>query len=311
MTAEEFFESVCESIKQEEFPSRGVTYVRLRNGEEFFLNGYIFAGLTPAEISLLIIALNVECETIYAMSPLYRHGVFMKEIKKSIKNKKEINNFFSYLQLDYSNFTDLKVFDEDYPKKINLETLKVIEKCYSYNSETKNIVRANLLSEINNDVINNELKQRVIFLEHWKKFYKKASDKTLSDVDSPIGENDFIETEDIDKVIKNYYRSHYDDLYSSVSSIIDSRKRVNLKDISNEDEGNEEDASNSSNKGSSDDPIKDLLNNLGNNTNNTNNKNNNKKDNERKSKEDDLDREKDSKSKGESFRDKLRKKFGK
>lgn len=294
MTKDDFFEKCLDIISTEGYPKAGISYIKLKSGEEGFLSGSIFHGLNPSEIAMFLLVLAKDCDKVYVMSPLFDHGLLRNKLAK-ISGK--TNNYMSLISANYENTTDLSLLDLDYPK-FDKDEYDINDECFSFNEKTKKLVRANLLSDINKDILYNEIQQKLIFVNHWRKYYLKSKLGNLNE-DNAIGENVLKSDFEINDVIKNHYYTHYSELYKSIKKLTDGVKKAIQSQ--EEDSGEDEFLKNLMNQLSKED--KDLLqediNEL------TNKKNKKEDDEQSKSKLD----SKNSKPTGNGFLSKIKRKF--
>lgn len=295
MTKDDFFEKCLDIISTEGYPKAGISYIKLKSGEEGFLSGNIFHGLNPSEIAMFLLMLAKECSNVYAISPLYSHGLLRGKLSK---DNSKLNDYMSFVSANYENTTDLALLDLEYPK-FSKDEYDFNDECFSFNEKTKKLVRADVLSDIHKDILYNEVQQKLVFTSHWRKYYSRAKRGALED--DAIGENMLKDGLDINTIVKQHYYAHYDSLYKSISKLTDGIKNA-IK--SQEEEGDSE----------GDDFLKNLMNQLSkkdedllqDDINELKNKKNKKEDDEQsKSKLD----SKDPKSSGESFLSKIKRKF--
>jgi hypothetical protein len=221
MTKDDFFEKCLDIISTEGYPKAGISYIKLKSGEEGFLSGSIFHGLNPSEIAMFLLILAKDCDKVYVISPLFDHGLLRNKLAK-ISGK--TNNYMSLISANYENTTDLSLLDLDYPK-FNKDEYDINDECFSFNEKTKKLVRADLLSDINKDIIYNEIQQKLIFANHWRKYYSRAKAGNLEE-DNAIGENILKDDFEINDVIKNHYYTHYNELYKSIKKLTDGVKKA-------------------------------------------------------------------------------------
>jgi len=221
MTKDEFFEKCLDIISTEGYPKAGISYIKLKSGEEGFLSGSIFHGLNPSEIAMFLLVLAKDCDKVYIMSPLFDHGLFRNKLAK-INGK--TNSYMSLISANYENTTDLSLLDLDYPK-FNKDEYDINDECFSFNEKTKKLVRADLLSDINKDIIYSEIQQKLIFVNHWRRYYSRAKAGNLNE-DNAIGENILKGDLEINDVIKNHYYTHYSELYKSIKKLTDGVKKA-------------------------------------------------------------------------------------
>lgn len=293
MTKNDFLEKCLDIISTEGYPKGGISYIKLKSGEEGFLSGSIFHGLNPSEIATFLLMLARDCDKVYAISPLFDHGLLRNKLAKA---NGKTNTYMSFVSANYENTTELSLLDLDYPK-FNRDEYDIDEECFSFNKETKKLVRADLLSEIHKDVLYNEIQQKLVFTNHWRKYYSKAKAGDLNE-DNAIGENILKGDLDINDVVRNHYYTHYNELYKSIKKLTDGVK--NAIQSQEEDSGEDDFLKNLMNqfsnkeKDSLQDDIDELI-------------NKNKKEDEEQSKSK-LD-SKNPKPSGDSFLSKIKRKF--